>query len=378
MANVLITGGAGFIGSHTADELIRLGHKVRILDLLDPQIHSSSSDFPKYTHPEVQCIRGDVRNLDAVAAALDNIDAVYHFAALTGVGQSMYEMKKYVDINCTGTATVIEAIVKCKQQIKRLVLSSSRAIYGEGTYQCDSCGTVYPNTRQRDDMEQGCFEALCPTCNNMVRPMPTSEDRPAMPTSTYGRTKQHQEDYCIDAAKTFNLPTVCLRYFNVYGRRQSLKNPYTGIVSIFYNRIMKGRPISLYEGGNPLRDFVHVSDVVQANVLALDADLEPGTCINVGTGRDDTITHIAQTLAGACGRSVDLQDLGEFRVGDIRACYADLKRASTLLKYTPQTSLRQGLDDFVAWAAEQEIEDLYEQTVKELKAHHLFGKAKGR
>ncbi|MGH8683800.1 MAG: NAD-dependent epimerase/dehydratase family protein, partial [Nitrosospira sp.] len=315
MSNILISGGAGFIGSHTADALVAQGHRVRVLDVLAPQIHAESDDFPSYMNPCVERLRGDVCDSATLATALQDIDAVYHFAAETGVGQSMYDMRSYVHTNCTGTAAMLEAIVKLPHPIKRFVLASSRAVYGEGTHVCPDHGTIYPPVRRRKDMEQGMFAVQCPVCGKEAAAVPTEEDRPLNPISVYGWTKKHQEDYCQYAAATFGLPVTTLRYFNVYGSRQSLKNPYTGVATIFYNRIMTGQPISLYEHGTPLRDFVHVSDVVQANVLALEADIEPGNCINVGYGERYSITEIAKTLAQACGREVNFEDRSEFRVG---------------------------------------------------------------
>jgi len=375
MTKVLITGGAGFIGSHTADELLNRGYEVRVLDLLDPQVHGQRSEFPDYVNPAVDVLRGDVRDPGDVREALQGVDAVFHFAAFTGVGQSMYDLRSYVDTNCTGTATLLEAIVKEAFPISRLVLASSRAVYGEGTHECPVCGFVYPPTRRREDMDRGQFDVLCPTCGSVVRAVATAEDRPLLPCSVYAWTKRHQEDLCHHVSSTHGLPITCLRYFNVYGSRQSLKNPYTGVVSIFYSRLMAGQPISLYEHGKPGRDFVHVSDVARANVLALEADVEPGSCINVGSGVESTILDIANALAETTGRSADLQDRGEFRVGDIHSCYADLTRARRFLGYEPKVSLREGMAEFGRWAQGEDSVDQYQKTVEELESHGLFGRA---
>lgn len=375
MAKILITGGAGFIGSHTADALLAQGHQVRVLDLLDPQIHGEDPTFPSHLHPDVETIRGDVRDPDTVGEALRDVDGVYHFAAQTGVGQSMYDIRAYVDTNCTGTANLIEAIVKRGRPITRLVLASSRAVYGEGTYTCPAHGRIFPAVRGKRELEQGRFGMTCPHCGTHAVAVATAEERPLNPISVYGWTKKHQEDLCRYAADTYGLPAVCLRYFNVYGSRQSLMNPYTGVVTVFYNRIRGGKPISLYERGAPLRDFVHVRDVARANVLALQADIPAGACINVGSGARDSILDIARSLAGACGREAILEDHGEFRVGDIYACYADLEKARHLLGYRPEISLDAGMREFVAWADGQRATDLYEQTVSELKRYGLFGSA---
>ena len=253
--------------------------------------------FPSYINSEVECIRGDVRNAEDVLRALKGVSYVFHFAALTGVGQSMYDMKNYTDINISGTANLIETIVKHKVSIEKFVLSSSRAVYGEGTHECRSCGIVYPPIRNRADMEQNRFEVLCPKCDQKTTSVVTSEERPLTPISFYGWTKKVQEELCHYAAKVFGLPVVILRYFNVYGSRQSLKNPYTGIVSIFFSRLMAGKAISIYEHGTPLRDFVHVLDVEKANLKALNSDVPPGKILNVGTGVEVSILDVARAIA---------------------------------------------------------------------------------
>lgn len=375
---VLITGGAGFIGSHTSDALIREGYRVRILDCLDSQIHGETGLFPSYIHPQIECIRGDIRDAGDVRRALKGVTFVYHFASLTGVGQSMYDMKKYTDVNISGTANLIEMIVKHRFPIKKFVLSSSRAVYGEGTHECPSCGTVYPPIRNRGDMEENCFEVLCPNCGQKTIPVATSEERPLIPISVYGWTKKSQEEVCQYASKTFGLPTVILRYFNVYGSRQSLRNPYTGIVSIFFSRLMAGKAISIYEHGIPLRDFVHVLDVVQANLKALDNDLPPCTVLNVGTGIESSIFDVARALARAVGKEPRFEDHGEFRVGDIHACVADLAQTRELLGYEPEISLEEGMREFVAWAQGQETVDLYQKTVEELKTFGLFSQTQSK
>jgi dTDP-L-rhamnose 4-epimerase len=284
----------------------------------------------------------------------------------------MYDMKNYTDINISGTANLIEQIVKDKIPIKKFVLSSSRAVYGEGTHECPNCGIVYPPIRNRDDMEQNRFEVFCPKCGQKTTSVATNEDRPLIPISVYGWTKKSQEEQCQYAAKTFGLPMVILRYFNVYGSRQSLINPYTGIVSIFFSRLMAGKSISIYEHGIPLRDFVHVSDVVQANLKALDSDLPLCTVLNVGTCVEASIFDVALALARAVGKEPHFEDHGEFRVGDIHACVADLTQTKKLLGYEPKISLEEGMREFVAWAQGQQTVDLYQRTVEELKTFGLF------
>jgi dTDP-L-rhamnose 4-epimerase len=375
MSKILITGGAGFIGSHTADLLLSRGHTVRILDILDPQIHGESAPFPGYLDPRVETIKGDVCDPADCRAALDGVEAVYHLAAQTGVGQSMYDMRGYVHTNCTGTATLLEAIVKERFPIRRLVLASSRAVYGEGSYRCPEHGEVFPPVRDRLAMEKGDFAVHCPQCGIITTSIPTAEIRPLAPISVYGWTKKHQEDLVRHAAETHGLSTVILRYFNVYGSRQSLKNPYTGVVTVFFNRILAGNPIHLYERGQPLRDFVHVGDVVQANLLALEKDLPTGATFNVGSGEETTITDIARALAKALGLEANLKQTGEFRVGDIFACMADMTASKALLGYLPEWGLIEGMREFSTWATQHTVEDNYQRTVDELTRHGLFGRA---
>jgi dTDP-L-rhamnose 4-epimerase len=328
--------------------------------------------------PEVECIQGDVRNAQDLRRALEDVSFVFHFAAQTGVGQSMYDVADYVDTNVTGTANLIETIVKNQLPVKRLILSSSRAVYGEGTHECPHCGVVYPPPRRREDLEAGRFEVFCPNCGRKTTSIPTAEDRPLNPVSVYGWTKKLQEELCQYAARTFGVEAVILRYFNVYGSRQSLRNPYTGIVSIFYARMKAGKAIRIYEHGIPLRDFVHVSDVVRANIKALTSELPTGVALNVGAGRDSSILDVARALAQAAGRELRLEDHGEFRIGDIHACSADLARARELLDYSPQISLGDGMREFAAWAEGEHPEDLYQAMVDELASYGLLGRAKSQ
>jgi dTDP-L-rhamnose 4-epimerase len=372
---VLITGGAGFIGSHTADALLARGHSVRALDILDPQIHGEARQRPAYLAPEVELMVGDVCDAADVARALEGVDAVFHFASLTGVGQSMYDMAHYVRVNCLGTTTLIEGIVKGGHNIKRFLLSSSRAIYGEGAYRCTEHGTQFPGARARDRLQAGRFAMPCPVCGTDLEVVPTPENKLAEPFSVYAITKKQQEDYVRYAASTFGIPATILRYFNVFGSRQSLRNPYTGVVSIFYSRICAGQPISVYEGGLPVRDFVHVSDVVAANLLSLTQDVAPGAVFNVGAGVSSTIADVANALARAAGKPASIEEKGEFRVGDIFACVADLSTSRAQLGFAPACTLDAGMAEFETWARTQASEDRYHQTVSELTRFGLFGRA---
>lgn len=377
--NVLVTGGAGFIGSHTVDALIGDGDRVRVLDCLDPQIHGGGKAFPAYMHPRAERIRGDVRKLDDVAAALDGVDVVYHFAAQTGVGQSMYALRSYVDANCTGTAALLEAMLNRPKPMPRLVLASSRAVYGEGAYRCPVHGSVSPGLRPRPRLEAGEFSPLCPICHGAVEPVPTPESSPLVPVSMYGWTKLQQEQLCRHVSDTLGLELVILRYFNVIGSRQSLGNPYTGILTVFYKRIMSGRPIQLYEAGKPIRDFIHIRDIVAANLLARRAPLPARSIeINVGTGRPATIRELAGCIARVCSRPAAMEETGQFRVGDIYACVADLSRARSILGYEPATDMEAGVREFVDWAQQQDAADDAEQAEAELERHGLLGRGPSR
>ncbi len=288
----------------------------------------------------------------------------------------MYDISNYVDVNVRGTANLFEIVAKDKLPVRRIVVSSSRAVYGEGTHDCPKCGIVYPPIRKRSDMEQDRFEVYCPACAAPTRSIATGEERPLMPTSVYGWTKKAQEDLAQLSAQSYGTPVVSLRYFNVYGSRQSLINPYTGIVSIFFTRLRQNQPISIYEHGAPLRDFVHVFDVVQANMSALASDVPPGAVFNVGSASEVTVFDVANALARAVGATPRFEDRGEFRVGDIHACVADLSRTRQSLGYKPGVSLEDGMREFAEWALRQHSVDQYQKTVDELKAVGLFGSAK--
>jgi dTDP-L-rhamnose 4-epimerase len=370
--NILITGGAGFIGSHTADLLLNQGHKVRILDSLDDQIHGKDAQFPSYLSPNVEKIQGDIRDFKTVTDALENIDAVIHLAALTGVGQSMYELQRYTDVNITGTATLLEAIIRTKRPLKRFVLGSSRAVYGEGSLYCEEHGTVQPPSRSREQLDQGLFEYTCPSCNAILKDAPTSEEHPVQPLSIYAWTKAQQEELVRYSAKIFNLPAIILRYFNVYGARQSLQNPYTGIIAIFYARIQAGCPISIYEQDYPLRDMIAIADVAKANTHALTSPIPSDFAINIGTGLKYKISDIATTLMDVMNKKVPIEITNQYRIGDILQCYADYRKKECFFGDHTYLSLRQGLKDFVLWANTQQSQDLYQKMVDELKTFDLY------
>lgn len=363
---VLITGGAGFIGSHTAERLLGLGHDVRLLDTLDPQIHPGGRK-PSYLPPGAELIVGSVCDPDTVARALDGVTAVFHFAAETGVGQSMHELERYFSTNVTGTAVLWQEIQRNAGKIGTVVLSSSRAVYGEGSYLCESCGTVHPPVRKDASLRQGRWEQHCPVCQRPIRSVPTSETAPTHCTSVYALTKRMQEEISSLVASRLGIRLVILRYFNVYGPRQSLNNPYTGIVAGFATRMLSGKHVSLYEGGVPTRDFVHVSDVVEANVRALTLADEQEVIANVGTGAPTSISDIARELRDALASDAQIVSTGLFRRGDILSCTADIAKARALLKIEAGVRLQEGLRSLVPWLREQNPTDRSDDVENELR-----------
>lgn len=377
MAHVLITGGAGFIGVRTARRLVAAGHRVRVLDILDPQIHGPRGVFPAALPSGVEATRGDVRDGRVLARALRGVTAVYHFAARTGTGQGQYEVADYVDTNVGGAAALLNAAVRL-QRPPRLILASSRAVYGEGPARCARHGTGRPAERRPADLARGDFTLKCPDCGGPVTPRPCSEKHPPDPRSLYALTKKHQEDLFRETARAHKLSIVVLRYFNVYGAGQSLNNPYTGVATVFFNRLRDGVPLDLYEGGIPTRDFVHVEDIARANVAALSLRAPGIDPINVGSGRAVTVRAFATVLAGAMDRPARFHDEGLYRAGDIVACTADLRRARRVLGYRPRVSLEKGLKEFVGWAraVRPRSGPRYETTLQELRRFGLLGKAR--
>src|ERR1041384_6314007 len=303
MKNILVTGGAGFIGSHLVDALIERGHRVRVLDALVEQVHGQAG--PQYLNPEAEFLQGDVCDADLVKRALDGIDVVYHKAAEVGVGQSMYEITRYVRANDLGTAVLLEEIVKRRPQVQKLIVASSMSIYGEGAYECDKCGVIQPNLRPLSQLLERDWELKCPKCGLEVRPVPTNEDKPLFPSSVYAISKQDQEQFCLVVGRAYEIPVVALRYFNVYGPRQALSNPYTGVCAIFSARLLNDESPMIFEDGEQTRDFVHVSDIVQANMLALETDGADYLAVNIGTGIPTSVRQIAGLLGKGLGKNLE-------------------------------------------------------------------------
>ena len=368
---ILITGGAGFVGSHLADALVKKGCHVRILDCLDPQVHPQRKR-PGYLNPQAELKIGDVRRPLDVRRALEGMDAVYHFAAAVGVGQSMYEVNHYVDANSRGAAVLLEEIIRSRKRPKKMVVASSMSIYGEGAYRCRQCGPVFPSLRQERSMRRQKWEPVCPGCRGALRAIPTDEKKPLNPTSVYAVTKRDHEELFLAIGQAYRIPAVALRFFNIYGTRQALSNPYTGVAAIFCGRLLNNQPPLIFEDGKQTRDFVHVSDIVHANVLALESPRADGGVFNVGTGRATSVIEIADLLAEKLGYRKPAQVVRRFRAGDVRHCFADISKISSRLGYHPRVPLKQGIDDLVDWVRSQTARDRVNQATNELTRRGLI------
>jgi dTDP-L-rhamnose 4-epimerase len=366
--HILITGGAGFIGSHLADELLRLGHRVRALDLLTPQVHGHGRSRPSYLDADVELIRGDVRDADAVRRALHGVDAVYHLAAAVGVGQSMYEVADYTSTNNLGTAVLLEALIA--RPVQRLVVASSMSIYGEGLYRTPDGRVVEGHERPLEQLRAGGWE-LRDARGETLSPLPTPESKVPTLASVYALSKFDQERLCLMVGRAYAIPTVALRLFNVFGTRQALSNPYTGVLAIFASRLLNGNAPLIFEDGGQRRDFVSVADVARAFALALEGDAAVGHAINIGSGRSCSVLEVAELLSSAIEAGVGARVSGKYRVGDIRHCFADITAARRLLGYEPRVVLEDGILELAGWLQGQVAEDLVEEASAELAARGL-------
>ena len=365
---VLITGGAGFIGSHLADELLAHGYSVRVLDSLVAQVHGPDATRPAYLDPAVELIVGDVRDGTAVGRALDGVDAVYHFAALVGVGQSMYEMARYTEVNAAGTAVLMEALIE--RPVQRLVVASSMSLYGEGLYRAADGTLVTDAARRPEQLARGVWEPRARD-GSPLTPLPTPEDKPPVIASVYALSKFDQERLCLLTGEAYQIPTVALRFFNVYGPRQALSNPYTGVMAIFASRLLNNRPPIVFEDGWQQRDFVHVRDVARACRLALERPVS-GLALNVGSGRAVSVREVAAKLSAGLGRGHIAPDTtGQFRRGDIRHCFADIGAARAALGYEPRVAFEDGLAELADWLAGEQAIDRVDQARAELAARGL-------
>ena len=368
--HILVTGGAGFIGSFIVDELVRRGHKVRIFDNLTEQVHTAGGP-PDYLNAEAEFIRGDIRDRDALAKALQGIEAVFHKAAAVGVGQSQYEIKHYVDVNIGGTANLLDILANEDHRVQKLIVAASMSSYGEGCYRCETHGVVRPPLRTPEQMALLEWELFCPACGSALTPVPTDETAAYHPNSVYAITKGVQEDLVLNFGLTYDIQAVGLRYFNAYGPRQSLSNPYTGVAAIFLSRLKNGHPPIVYEDGIQTRDFVSVHDVVQANLLALERDLDGPSSFNIGTGDPRGIAAIAETLGELLEANIPPEVTRTFRKGDVRHCYADITRARESLGFEPKVSFEDGMRELIQWSLDAESADRMDEAVDELKRRGL-------
>ena len=371
--NILLTGGAGFIGSNLSLKLIQKDYAVTVLDNLSVQIHNESSPLYDSIKDKVNFIKGTVLNYDDWKKALENIDVVVHLAAETGTGQSMYEIEKYTDVNIKGTAIFLDILANEKHSVKKMVVASSRAIYGEGKYKCSAHGMVYPIERNDCDLAKADFHVKCPLCHKNVELIATDEESIIHPTSIYGITKQVQEQMFMVMGKSLNIPAVAFRYQNVYGTGQSLSNPYTGILSIFSTRIKNGNDINIFEDGLESRDFVYIDDVVDATILGIEKDEANYEVFNVGLGKAIDVLTVANTLVKEYGSTSKIIVTGNYRLGDIRDNYADLRKIKAKLGFEPKVSFEEGIRRFSRWVNQQEImEDKYEKSIQEMKEKGLM------
>ncbi|MBV8664229.1 MAG: NAD-dependent epimerase/dehydratase family protein [Hyphomicrobiales bacterium] len=366
---VLITGGAGFIGSHVGDMLLRHGYRVRALDSLAPQVHGADAERPDYLDPEIELIAGDVRDPVAVRGALVGADAVIHLAAVVGVGQSMYEVARYCAVNDLGTAVLLEALIE--RPVERLVVASSMSIYGEGLYRDASGRAVVDARRSIEQLRRGAWE-LCDAARRPLVPAPTPESKTPTLTSVYALSKYDQERLCLMVGASYGIPTMALRFFNVFGPRQALSNPYTGVLAIFAARLLNGNAPMIFEDGLQQRDFVSVYDVAEACRLALERPGGAGDVLNIGSGAPATVRDVAVRLAAVLGkRHLSPLITAKYRVGDIRHCYADINAARRILGYRPKITLQEGVMELAEWLAGQLANDRVPEARRALEARGL-------
>jgi dTDP-L-rhamnose 4-epimerase len=367
--HILITGGAGFVGSHVADEMLAHGYRVRALDSLTSQVHGAEAKRPSYLTKDVELLTGDVRDPETVRRALKGIDAVFHLAAAVGVGQSMYEIAKYTSVNNLGTAVLLEALIQ--RPVERLVVASSMSLYGEGLYRHPNGEIRGGRQRRLDQLRSGEWE-VCGEDGHQLTPVPTPETKDPDVASVYALSKYDQERMCLTVGHAYEIPVVALRFFNIYGPRQALSNPYTGVLAIFAARLLNDKPPMIFEDGCQLRDFVSVHDIRRACRLALEAPMTNGGVFNIGSGRHYRIRDIAQRMAGVLGReSIEPQITGQYRVGDIRHCFADISLAKKHLGYEPQVSFDRGIAELASWLEGQAVMDQVSQACSELSARGL-------
>jgi dTDP-L-rhamnose 4-epimerase len=367
---VLVTGGAGFIGSFLTDALVARGHDVTVFDNLEEQVHGKKR--PNYLNPGARHVWGDVLDAEALCAVALEAEVIFHLAALVGVGQSQYQVRRYVEANTLGTANLLDVLANNRHRCEKLVVAASMSSYGEGSYCCEEHGLVRPPLRSEQQLGAGEWELRCPRCRRLATPVPITEEGQQLCNSVYAITKKDQEEMVLLFGRTYGLPAVALRYFNVYGPRQSLCNPYTGVAAIFLSRLKNGQPPVVYEDGGQTRDFVSVHDIVQANLLAMEKPEADGEVFNVGSGHVTTIAEVAHRLAALTGRSAIQPDITRrFRKGDVRHCTADIGKIRQRLGYRPQVSFDGGMRELLGWSREAEAVDRFDEAAGELARRGL-------
>ena len=376
MRDVLVTGGAGYIGSHLVDALVARDYRVTVLDNLEPQVHRSGT-WPSYANSRAEYVRADVRDRSVFEPLVLRSQAVVHFGAAVSVGQSMYQIDRYVDVNTRGTALLLDILVNSKHSVEKVIVASSIGVYGEGAYRCAQHGVVAPTIRSEQQLATRDWEQRCPYCSTHVRSIPTPEDKALYRDNIYSMTKYHQEEMVLLIGKTYGIPSVAPRFFNVYGPRQSLSNPYAGVAAIWLSRLLNGKQPIVFEDGGQLRDFVSIHDVVDCLVLMLEkpgADYLP---VNIGSGDTITILDIAKLLSRVLGISIEPQVTQTGRKFDIRHNTADISRARQTLGYSPKVSLEEGFSELIEWAktTPDVAVDFFDKALQELQEKGLLVKS---
>lgn len=376
MKNILITGGAGFIGSSLALRLIEKGYNITVLDNLSEQIHGTDPEENSFLFlrikDKVKFIKGTVTSKEDWLKALHNQDAIVHYAAETGTGQSMYEIQKYVDVNIGGTALMLDILANTKNSVKKVIIASSRSIYGEGKYFSEKFGNVYPDHRRDEDMKSGNFDVVYQG-DNQLKVVATDEESKIHPSSVYGITKQNQEQMVMTVCPSLGIAATAFRYQNVYGPGQSLTNPYTGILSIFSTQIRNNKDINIFEDGLESRDFVYIDDVVDATVLGIEKEEANGEVFNVGSGAPTTVLEVANELIQNYQSDIKANVTGNYRLGDIRHNFADLTKIKSKLGFKSKFSFKEGFGLFCTWVLSQEIQkSSYEYSIEEMKSKGLY------
>jgi len=353
MKSVLVIGGAGFIGSHLVDKLIIKHYEVIVYDNLESQVHGNSNKPPNYLSKNIRFLHNDIRNKETLKNVVKNVDIIIHLAAMVGVGQSMYQIEKYYDTNVIGTAKLLDILVNESHDVKKLIVASSMSTYGEGAYNCNECGNISPKIRSISQLKKGDWDMFCPTCGKIAKPIPTPESKSQDCTSIYALTKKEQEKMCLIIGDTYGIDTTALRIFNVYGSRQSLSNPYTGVCAIFSANLLCNNSPIIYEDGNQTRDFVHIKDVCQAFLLSLERKQAKGEVFNVGTGKHIKIKFVSEILAEHINSKISPTITYKFRPGDIRHCYSDISKISSKLGYIPKFNFEDGVIELINWVKMQ-------------------------